>query len=137
MNDEQEMVWGFHAKFGFTGNLVPTPIDPKLGLVRYGHALEEVEELKRAMMSGDLVAIADSLGDALYFIIGTGVAYSIPLEDVFAEALDEYLATRHKRSPADAEALAEDLFQDAIEIERQRREETAKARKGESAKTEG
>jgi len=85
MNREQQMVWDFHTKFGFTRNMTPTLIDPELGLIRHKHTLEEMHELEMAIKSDDLVAIADALGDVLYFIIGTGVAYGVPLARVFSE----------------------------------------------------
>ena len=85
MNPEQEMVKEFHKKFGFTINDNPTVVDTKLGLVRHNHTLEEMSELEQAILKGDIIKIADALGDLLYFIYGTGVAYGIPLGVVFEE----------------------------------------------------
>jgi len=85
MNREQKMVYSFHEKFGFTLNISPTPIDPELGKVRHFHTEKEMDELLGAIEDENLVKIADALGDLLYFIYGTGVAYGIDLEPVFAE----------------------------------------------------
>jgi len=85
MNKEQRMVAEFHTKFGFTSNQYPTLINSELGLVRHHHTLKEMDELRSAIEKESLVAIADALGDLLYFIYGTGVAYGIDLEPVFAE----------------------------------------------------
>lgn len=85
MNREQKMVYDFHEKFGFTLNITPTHIDHELGLVRHYHTEKEMEELKQAIEEDDLVKIADALGDVLYFVYGTGLAYGLDLEPVFAE----------------------------------------------------
>jgi len=85
MNQEQLMVKEFHQKFGFTINDTPTQIDMSLGSVRHTHTLKEMDELLSAIATENLVEIADALGDVLYFIYGTGVAYGVDLEPVFAE----------------------------------------------------
>lgn len=85
MNREQNMVKEFHKKFGFTISEAPTIVDTELGLVRHKHTLEEMGELENAILEGDIIKIADALGDLLYFIYGTGVAYGIPLGSVFKE----------------------------------------------------
>jgi len=85
MNQEQAMVRAFHKKFGFTTNDTPVLIDPELGLVRHMHTIKEMDELEAAIVEENLVEIADALGDVLYFIYGTGAAYGIDLQQVFAE----------------------------------------------------
>ena len=85
MNQEQAMVKTFHEKFGLTTNETPTQIDSELGRIRHWHTEFEMAELKVAIIQEDLVKIADALADVLYFIYGTGVAYGIDLEPVFAE----------------------------------------------------
>ena len=79
------MVAEFHRKFGFTENHSPTQIYRELGRVRHHHTLKEMDELRNAIENCDLVEVADALGDLLYFIYGTGVAYGIDLEPIFAE----------------------------------------------------
>ncbi len=85
LNKEQSMVAEFHRKFGFTINSSPTRIDRELGRVRHYHTSNELAELGTAIEQDDLVEVADALGDLLYFIYGTGVAYGIDLGVVFAE----------------------------------------------------
>jgi len=115
MNQEQQMVWDFHAKFDFTRNLVPTLIDTDLGLVRHKHTLEEMAELKKAIKAQDLVSISDALCDVLYFIIGTGVAYGIPLEEVFAEVHHSNMSKERPPGGGDAKAVkGKDYFKPDI-----------------------
>lgn len=85
MNQEQKMVREFHKKFGFTINNNPTLVENELGLVRHRHTMEETTEYLLGILKGDIVAIADALGDLLYFIYGTAVAYGIDMEPIFAE----------------------------------------------------
>jgi predicted HAD superfamily Cof-like phosphohydrolase len=47
---------------------------------------EEVnKELLPAIGSGDIVAVADGLADAIYVIVGTALEYGIPLDRVWKE----------------------------------------------------
>ena len=46
---------------------------------------EEVNELALALMDSDEVAAADALADLLYVTLGSAVAFSIPIDLVFAE----------------------------------------------------
>jgi predicted HAD superfamily Cof-like phosphohydrolase len=47
--------------------------------------LEEVAETMIAMADGNEAEMADGLTDTLYFVLGTGVTYDIPLADCFDE----------------------------------------------------
>ena len=80
-----QMVRAFHAKFGFTVNEKPTMVDERTWKIRFNSLLDETDELKIASHEEDLVAIADALGDILYLVYGTGVAYGIDLDAVFKE----------------------------------------------------
>jgi ADP-ribose pyrophosphatase YjhB (NUDIX family)/predicted HAD superfamily Cof-like phosphohydrolase len=46
---------------------------------------EEVREYAAAAEAGDIVEIADALGDLLYVVYGTALVHGIPLDAVFAE----------------------------------------------------
>ncbi len=81
----QRLVRLFHVKFGFTRNSRPTLINRKLGILRYRLLVKEAKELYAGVKEDDLVKIADALGDLLYFILGTGVAYGINLGPVVEE----------------------------------------------------
>lgn len=60
------------------------PSDEILNL-RHKLIQEEVDELKEAIDSNDIVEIADALGDILYLVYGTGVVMGISLDEVFNE----------------------------------------------------
>jgi predicted HAD superfamily Cof-like phosphohydrolase len=85
MIDAMNDVHYFHEVFG-------CPIADRLGLpdheargLRQRLLREEYEEYMEAEEQNDLVEIADALGDMIYIICGTALAYGIPLPQVFAE----------------------------------------------------
>ncbi|NBX81140.1 MAG: hypothetical protein EBQ94_12325 [Flavobacteriales bacterium] len=83
-----EAVEKFHDAFGIKNNYQPT-----VGLneseieLRFNLMKEENEEYLEAAKNGDIVEIADALGDQLYILCGTilkhGLQYKI--EEVFQE----------------------------------------------------
>lgn len=78
----------FHNAFGIENNQVPT-VDLSEDTIALRHRLmqEENEEYLEAARRGDIVEVADALGDQLYILCGTilkhGLQYKI--EEVFAE----------------------------------------------------
>ena len=86
MNREQEMVREWHQ---VAGRHHPYPDTPTVELarcrLRYSLIQEELFELDDAMDDGNLVEVADALGDLLFVVYGTAVEYGIDLEPVFAE----------------------------------------------------
>jgi NTP pyrophosphatase (non-canonical NTP hydrolase) len=91
VNREQQMVAAFHERFGYPIADCPSqPADPSegvaLALARMRLIREEANELAEALADRDLVRAADAMADLLYVTYGTGVAYGIDLEPVFAEA---------------------------------------------------
>jgi predicted HAD superfamily Cof-like phosphohydrolase len=63
----------------------PKLVDEKTALFRLELLSEEVSELVKAMSAGDIVEISDALADIVYIVIGTAVAYNIPLDQVWGE----------------------------------------------------
>lgn len=63
------------------------PTVPELDVCRLRHALiaEENEELKQAFIKGDVVEVADAIGDLLYVVLGAAVSCGIEIEPVFNE----------------------------------------------------
>lgn len=63
------------------------PTIPELGscLSRYKWIEEELNELKDAFIADDVVAVADAIGDLLYFVLGAAVDCGIDIEPVFDE----------------------------------------------------
>jgi predicted HAD superfamily Cof-like phosphohydrolase len=82
------MVHDFHEAFGIANADAPMAhLAPDDILLRYKLMREENEEYLEAAQKGDLVEIADALGDMLYILCGTilkhGLEYKI--EAVFEE----------------------------------------------------
>ena len=78
----------FHDAFGIKNNRQPTVQIPSTeAQLRFDLMKEENEEYLEAVQNGDLVEVADALGDMLYILCGTilkhGMQYKI--EDVFQE----------------------------------------------------
>lgn len=85
----EQMLREFHTVKAIHGGLMPPfPTADIPGWVRdLRMALldEEVQELREAVAEGDIVKIADALGDIEHVTRGTAVAYGIPSDAVFAE----------------------------------------------------
>jgi len=78
----------FHDSFGIKNHYAPKAILAE-GQIELRHRLmkEENEEYLEAAKNGDLVEIADALGDQLYILCGTIMKHGMQdiIEDVFAE----------------------------------------------------
>ena len=67
-----EHVRSFHDAFGIPNAAVPTgDLGDRDALLRYKLIREENEEYLEAALRGDLVEVADALGDILYILCGT------------------------------------------------------------------
>lgn len=81
-----ELVLQFHRAFSLPRNAAPTlDVAPELAALRLRLLAEESRELADAIGDGDLVAIADALGDITYVLFGTAITYGIDLEAVVRE----------------------------------------------------
>jgi predicted HAD superfamily Cof-like phosphohydrolase len=78
----------FHDSFGIGNNYAPTTelSDDEI-LLRYKLMREENEEYLEAAKDGDLVEIADALGDQLYILCGTILRHG--LQHKIAEVFEE------------------------------------------------
>ena len=85
MTNEQAMVESFHNKFEILVQQAPTNLDDQTQRLRVRLIQEEFDELKEAMASGDLAAIAKEMADLLYVVYGTAVSYGIDMKPVFQE----------------------------------------------------
>jgi len=89
MTSPEQMLREFHASKAIHNGLMPKT--PTAGIPDWVRDLrmalldEEVEELREAIAEGDIVKIADALGDIEHVTRGTAVAYGIPSDAVFAE----------------------------------------------------
>jgi predicted HAD superfamily Cof-like phosphohydrolase len=78
----------FHDVFGISSREVPEGlIDEKDYMLRYNLMKEENEEYLDACKKGDLVEIADALGDKMYILFGTILKHGLQhkIEEVFDE----------------------------------------------------
>jgi len=80
-----EDVKKFMKTFGQIVRTKPQFPDDKTMQLRYDLIKEELDELKQAMESKNLVEIADALTDILYVAYGAGCAYGIDLDKCFKE----------------------------------------------------
>lgn len=78
----------FHEAFGIKNNTSPTLLeDENAHLLRYKLMREENEEYLEACQKGDLVEVADALGDQLYILCGTLLRHG--LQDKITEIFEE------------------------------------------------
>ena len=88
MNEQLKEVNQFHKKFN-VGDAPgsPTLIEKKEYLLRYNLTVEENREYLDACLKGDLVEVADALGDKLYILLGTILKHGMQdkIIDVFNE----------------------------------------------------
>lgn len=88
IQDTIKAVETFHNSFGIKNNYQPTT-DLSLNDIELRHRLmeEENNEYLEAAKNGDLVEIADALGDQLYILCGTILKHGLQtkIEEVFEE----------------------------------------------------
>ena len=82
-----EHVATFHSSFGIENNQTPTLLDESGSRLRFELMKEENEEYLEATKHGDMVEIADALGDQLYILCGTLLRHGLQhkIEEVFLE----------------------------------------------------
>ncbi|MEY3443636.1 MAG: hypothetical protein RLZZ519_1917 [Bacteroidota bacterium] len=86
MKEAITLVEEFHRSFGIPAREVPTAAIPEAEM-RFEIMREENEEYREACEKGDLIAIADALGDQLYVLCGTIIAHG--LQDKIQAVLEE------------------------------------------------
>ncbi|HRH37707.1 MAG TPA: nucleoside triphosphate pyrophosphohydrolase family protein [Flavobacteriales bacterium] len=88
LSEATEHVRSFHDAFGIpnSGKLVGD-IGDRDALLRYKLIREENEEYLDAALRGDLVEVADALGDILYILCGTLLKHGLEhkMDEVFRE----------------------------------------------------
>jgi len=88
LKDTIAAVETFHNAFGIENNYKPTvDLSENEILLRYKLMREENEEYLEAAQNGDLVEVADALGDMLYILCGTILKHG--LQDKIAEVFQE------------------------------------------------
>jgi predicted HAD superfamily Cof-like phosphohydrolase len=87
LQDKIQAVADFHNAFRIGNNQHPVVLSNEESLLRYTLMREENEEYLQAAQRGDLVEIADALGDQLYILLGTILRHGLQhkIEEVFDE----------------------------------------------------
>lgn len=88
LKDHVKKVEEFHNSFGIENNYSPTiNLTEKDVQLRFDLMREENEEYLKAAKEGDLVEVADALGDQLYILLGTILKHGMQdkIEEVFNE----------------------------------------------------
>jgi predicted HAD superfamily Cof-like phosphohydrolase len=88
LQETLQAVETFHDAFAIPNNYEPTAtLSESDVMLRYNLMKEENEEYLEAALKGDLVEIADALGDQLYILCGTILRHG--LQDKIAEVFRE------------------------------------------------
>ena len=88
MKKQIEHVKSFHDAFGIKNNYkAVAKLDKEIFALRYRLMHEENEEYLEACKNGDLVEIADALGDMMYILCGTILSHGLhdKIENIFEE----------------------------------------------------
>ena len=86
--------------FGQEIKIKPSFSTNKINSLRYDLIKEELEELKVAMESKDLLEVADALTDILYVTYGAGHAFGIDLDKCFEEVQSSNMSKLSKNGKA-------------------------------------
>ena len=86
MKKQIDDVKKFHESFGITNNDAPT-LNKESFMLRFNLMKEENDEYLNACKEGDLVEIADALGDMMYILCGTILSHGLQykIEEIFQE----------------------------------------------------
>lgn len=94
----------FHEAFGLEIQHQPTvALDEKVIDLRYNLMKEENEEYLEAAQSGDLVEVADALGDMLYILCGTIISHGF--QDKIEAVFDEIQRSNMSKLGADGKPI--------------------------------
>jgi predicted HAD superfamily Cof-like phosphohydrolase len=94
----------FHDAFGIQNNTQPTAqLSAADVQLRYNLMKEENEEYLEAAQSGDLVEIADALGDQLYILCGTILRHG--LQHKITEVFEEIQRSNMSKLDANGEPI--------------------------------
>ncbi len=84
--DWQADVAKFHFKMDIPVEAYPRiPNDIRRPILRRELNKEEYDELWEAMVTGDVVEIADGIADLIYVLLGTALEYGIDMEPIWDE----------------------------------------------------
>lgn len=100
MSVEQGMVTEFHRTFDIAVGTVPAIPEDATCALRVTLIQEEFDELRHAIATQDVAAVAKELADLLYVVYGTAVSCGIDMAPVFREVHRSNMSKigGHKRS---------------------------------------
>jgi predicted HAD superfamily Cof-like phosphohydrolase len=94
----------FHNSFGIANNYLPTAELSEAEIrLRYNLMKEENEEYLEAALNGDIVEIADALGDQLYILCGTILKHG--LQHKIAEVFEEIQRSNMSKLDANGQPI--------------------------------
>ncbi len=102
MNVQLDLVTAFHHSFRIPARPTPTAEIPEAEM-RHEIMREENDEYREACEKGDLIAIADALGDQLYVLCGTIIAHG--LQDKIAAIFAEIHRSNMSKLDADQQPI--------------------------------
>lgn len=104
LQDTIKAVETFHIAFGITNNYNPTT-DLSTNDIELRHRLmqEENDEYLEAAKKGDLIEVADALGDQLYILCGTILKHG--LQDKIIEVFEEIQRSNMSKLDADGKPI--------------------------------
>ncbi len=103
MKDYINKVKEFHEAFGIENAKQYETLDEKVYELRHNLLKEENEEYLQACKDGDLVEIADALGDILYIAYGSLLKHG--LQDKIEEVFDEIHRSNMSKLGADGKPI--------------------------------
>jgi predicted HAD superfamily Cof-like phosphohydrolase len=106
LREKIQSVAEFHDVFRIGNADTPKLIDEKDYTLRYNLIREENDEYLEACKNGDLVEIADALGDQLYILFGTILKHG--LQHKIEEVYDEI----HRSNMSKLDANGEPIFRE-------------------------
>jgi predicted HAD superfamily Cof-like phosphohydrolase len=86
MKKQLNQVAAFQQGFGLTFNESPVNLPISEGELRFSLLKEENEEYLEAVEAGDLLEVADALGDQLYLVLGSIISHG--MQDVITEVFN-------------------------------------------------
>lgn len=104
MKKQINAVAQFHKSFGLGMNDQPVAnITERRNKLRFELMKEENEEYLEAAMDGDMIEVADALGDMLYILCGTIIEHG--MQDVIEDVFDEIQRSNMSKLGADGKPI--------------------------------
>jgi phosphoribosyl-ATP pyrophosphohydrolase len=104
MQKQIKHVEKFHDTFGIPNEHGPTVnVSKEIVALRHRLMAEENEEYFEAALNGDLVEVADALGDMMYILCGTILSHG--MQHIIEEVFEEIQASNMSKLEADGKPI--------------------------------